>query len=60
MAASATHIPKELVELLNVGGKIVIPIENTCGGQVLMVGTKTPHGEVETKSLGGVRFVPLI
>ncbi len=57
VTAAAPEIPKILIDQLKPGGRLVIPV----GGahQELFLITKTDKG-IEKKSLGGVRFVPLI
>jgi protein-L-isoaspartate(D-aspartate) O-methyltransferase len=59
VAAASPTIPKELVALLNEGGKIVIPVGDLIPAQVLVVGTLN-QGKLDIKQLCGVRFVPLI
>jgi protein-L-isoaspartate(D-aspartate) O-methyltransferase len=59
VAAGGPRIPKSLVQQLNDGGRIVIPIENEEGYQDLVVGTRRGD-KMKLEGLGGVRFVPLI
>ncbi len=58
VAAAAPRIPKELVEQLEIGGRLVVPVGSRTE-QELMKLTQTEHG-YSTKTLGGCRFVPLI
>lgn len=58
VTAAAEKIPPALVEQLKRGGRMVIPV-NAAVGQELLVLHKTKEGEVETKSVLPVSFVPL-
>lgn len=55
VSAAAEKLPETLVEQLNVGGKLVIPVQNS-----IDIVTKTGEDETETESIYGFRFVPLI
>lgn len=55
VSAAAEKLPETLVEQLNVGGKLVIPVQNS-----INIVTKTGEDETETESIYGFRFVPLI
>jgi protein-L-isoaspartate(D-aspartate) O-methyltransferase len=59
ITAGTPQIPDPLREQLKVGGKILLPLGSRYG-QDLVLGVKTPAGDLETKSLGGCIFVPLI
>ena len=59
VTAAAGHVPPPLIEQLKPGGKIVIPIGGVYQVQNLMVVTKTLEGEVFTKNMLAVRFVPM-
>ena len=59
-AASGSHVPEPLVDQLAPGGRLVMPVGDPGGVQELVKVTKRPDGTTERKSLGGVRFVPLI
>jgi protein-L-isoaspartate(D-aspartate) O-methyltransferase len=52
------HIPPPLVKQLSDGGRMVVPVGPPGGYQSLFLITKE-DGEVKSKNLGGVRFVPL-
>jgi protein-L-isoaspartate(D-aspartate) O-methyltransferase len=56
VTAAPDHIPPPLVEQLNVGGRLAVPVGR--GDQELIVFTKTPDGLKERSRLP-VRFVPL-
>lgn len=58
VTAAAQSVPEELLQQLNVGGLLVIPIE-THGQQRLIIVRRTKDGFEET-DLGAVIFVPLL
>lgn len=58
VAAGAPHVPRALVAQLAAGGRLVIPVGNE-RGQELMRARKTAHG-LELARLGACAFVPLI
>jgi len=58
MTAATTHVPRELIDQLVVGGRIVLPIERK-GEQRLCVIERSAHGYIE-KKMDTVRFVPLL
>jgi len=60
VTAAPDHIPQPLLEQLAVGGVMVIPIGPPGGYQELWRLRRLSHDEVESTSLGGVRFVPLV
>lgn len=55
VSAAADELPEELIDQLNVGGKLVIPVQYS-----IEVITKTSEDTYETESIYGFRFVPLI
>lgn len=59
VTAAAPRIPGRLVEQLDLGGRLVIPVGPDPWAQDLVVATRTPDG-LETRSLGPVAFVPLV
>lgn len=59
-AASGSHIPTPLIEQLAPGGRLVMPVGGPGHAQELVKATKLKDGSLSRKSLGGVRFVPLI
>lgn len=59
VTAAATHIPPPLIKQLKVGGRMVIPIGGVFQVQRLMFIEKKEDGELISKNLIPVRFVPL-
>ncbi len=59
VTAAPDHVPQPLVQQLKVGGIMVLPIGPPGGYQELWKVTRVSEDQVETVSLGGVRFVPL-
>lgn len=53
------HIPHPLVAQLKAGGRMVIPVGPPGAYQSLWLLEKQPNGEVKTRNLGGVSFVPM-
>jgi protein-L-isoaspartate(D-aspartate) O-methyltransferase len=60
VTAAAGFIPPPLVEQLKPGGRMVIPVGSVYGTQTLILVEETPDGDVRTRSLLPVRFVPLV
>jgi len=58
-AASGPVVPKSLLDQLDVGGRLVMPIDSE-DGQTLVRVERITRDEYTTTNLGGVRFVPLI
>jgi protein-L-isoaspartate(D-aspartate) O-methyltransferase len=58
MSAAATHVPKSLMEQLEVGAKMILPMAQG-GEQRLCVIERTASGYVE-KKMDVVKFVPLL
>lgn len=58
MTAAATHVPRELMEQLTVGGRMILPMAQS-GAQRLCVIERTPSGYSE-KRMDAVKFVPLL
>ncbi len=58
-AAASEKIPPALVEQLAPGGKLVIPVGDM-GGQELLVVSKDSRGNITRENLGGCRFLPLV
>ena len=57
VGAAAPEIPQTLVEQLDVGGRLVVPVGTE--SQELLVIDKHRDGRIETKSVMGVIYVPL-
>jgi len=60
VTCAAGHIPPPLIEQLKVGGKMVIPVGRPWSVQSLVLAEKDDQGQVRTRSLMAVRFVPLM
>ena len=58
VTAAADHVPPPLVEQLKPGGRMVIPVGGMFATQHLTLVEKTESGEVLTRQLLPVRFVP--
>lgn len=58
ISAAATHVPRELLEQLNVGGRMILPIAQN-REQRLCVIERAAHGYTE-KKMDAVKFVPLL
>jgi protein-L-isoaspartate(D-aspartate) O-methyltransferase len=59
VTAASDHIPPPLVKQLKNGGKMAIPVGHPFQVQSLMLVEKSDTGEVRTKNILPVRFVPL-
>jgi protein-L-isoaspartate(D-aspartate) O-methyltransferase len=59
VTAGADHIPLPLVEQLKAGGRMVIPVGEAHGEQMLMLVEKGLDGKVTTHNVVPVLFVPL-
>ena len=59
VTAAPGHVPPPLVEQLRPGGKMVIPVGGRFMTQLLLLLEKNDDGEVVTRQIGAVRFVPL-
>jgi protein-L-isoaspartate(D-aspartate) O-methyltransferase len=59
-AASGSHVPQALLDQLNPGGRLVMPVGEPGWVQKLVKVTKQPNGALQQSDLGAVRFVPLI
>lgn len=59
VTAAAGHVPPPLVEQLSPEGRIIIPIGPVYQVQTLMEVTKSASGDVRTRELLPVRFVPM-
>lgn len=59
VTAACPEIPKPLVNQLKTGGRLVAPVGGISSGQDLIYLEKTKEGEIKTRNLGGVIFLPL-
>jgi protein-L-isoaspartate(D-aspartate) O-methyltransferase len=59
VTAAAPHIPQPLIDQLQKGARLVIPVGLPYSYQELMVVEKKTNGEIETRKVLGVSFVPL-
>jgi protein-L-isoaspartate(D-aspartate) O-methyltransferase len=59
VTAAAPYIPKPLIDQLRTGARLVIPVGFPYSYQELMVVEKRANGEIETRKVLGVSFVPL-
>ena len=59
VTAAAPYIPKPLIDQLRPGARLVIPVGLPFDYQALMVVEKKAKGEIETRKILGVSFVPL-
>ncbi len=60
VTAAAGHIPPALVEQLQPGGRMVIPVGSVYGVQNLILVEKHSEDDIRTRSLLPVRFVPML
>ncbi len=59
VTAAASHVPPPLIEQLKPGGRMVIPVGGRFMTQHLLLLEKGNDGEIITRQIGAVRFVPL-
>lgn len=60
VAATAPGAPRALLDQLRPGGKMVIPVAGQGYGQELKLLQKTAQGDIETRTVLPVAFVPLV
>ena len=58
VTAAAGHVPPPLIKQLKPGGRMVIPIGGVFGPQYLTLVEKTATGELKTRQILAVQFVP--
>ena len=58
VTAAAAQVPRELLDQLGIGGKMIIPVGTPFLQELLLV-EKDEDGEIHTAVLDEVRFVPL-
>jgi protein-L-isoaspartate(D-aspartate) O-methyltransferase len=59
VTAAPDHVPQSLLDQLKPGGRMVVPIGPVRSTQQLQLIEKTPSGDLRTRTLAPVRFVPL-
>ncbi len=59
VTAAASHVPPPLIEQLAPGGRMVIPVGGRFTTQLLLLIEKTADGDIVTRQIAAVRFVPL-
>ena len=59
VTAAAGHVPPPLVQQLKPGGRMVIPVGTVFGPQFLTLVEKTTAGQITSRQILAVRFVPL-
>lgn len=59
VTAAASHIPPPLIKQLKPGGRMIIPVGSRFMVQELLMLEKNDQGEVTTRQILPVRFVPL-
>ena len=59
VTAGAPDVPEPLVEQLNPGARMIIPVGEAGAVQILKMIEKLPGGEIEVRDIAAVRFVPL-
>jgi len=59
VTAAASHVPPPLIEQLKPGGRMVIPVGGRFTVQYLLLLEKSESGEILTRQITAVRFVPL-
>ncbi len=59
VTAAAGHVPPPLIEQLKPGGRMAIPVGGSFYAQQLLLIEKDAAGEVSTRQVLSVRFVPL-
>lgn len=59
VSAAASHVPPPLIRQLKPGGRMIIPVGGRFMIQQLLLLEKTDDGEVITRQIAAVRFVPL-
>jgi len=59
VTAAAGHVPPPLVQQLKPGGRMVIPVGTVFGPQFLTLVEKTKDGQITSRQMLAVRFVPL-
>jgi len=58
VTAAPDHVPQALLQQLEIGGSLIIPVGPVGGYQELWKITRAGEDQFQSASLGGVRFVP--
>ena len=59
VTAAAGHVPPPLIDQLKLGGRMIIPVGSPFSVQHLMLVTKSAAGEIRSRQVLPVSFVPL-
>ncbi len=59
VTAASSHVPPPLIQQLKPGGRLVIPVGGRFAIQYLLLIEKTEEGDIMTRQIAAVRFVPL-
>ena len=59
VAATGDELPPPLLSQLKLGGRLVMPLRNKTGNEILVVAYKDRDGNITTQDILPVRFVPL-
>ncbi len=59
VTAAASHVPPPLIAQLKTGGRMVIPVGGQFMTQYLLLIEKDENGEITSRQITAVRFVPL-
>ena len=60
VAAAGPHVPPALLEQLQIGGRLVMPVGQGDDDQRLVRAIRRTHDRYDYDDLGAVRFVPLV
>lgn len=60
VTAAAPYIPAPLLDQLKPGGRLVIPVGQPFSAQQLMLVTKDQEGDIHTREILAVAFVPMV
>lgn len=60
LAAAATAVPKALLAQLAAGGRMVLPLGQASGSQMIVLLERQANGSIKETRLDAVRFVPLL
>ena len=60
ITAGAPIVPPKLIDQLKPNGIMVIPMDNSTGGQTMVRITKAPDGTLTREEFGSFKFVPML